>query len=145
LHPDLFSPKKLHDPPHQPPLLPQQSLPQTTATSSNTHFFGPLHMLPIWSVLLNWSLCHWRYPPLCVCVSLSLSRARAPERASERAFWLAQSAPFVCERESCQDIFVSLLTGAAGWPYWPAWSVSQLTPINYLQYFYIYTLILYFN
>jgi hypothetical protein len=36
---------------------------------------------------------------VCVCVCLSVCLSLSLARASERAFWLAQRAPFVCEGE----------------------------------------------
>jgi hypothetical protein len=63
-------------------------LPQTTATSSKTHFLGPLHMLPIWSVHIQLVTLPLTMPSVCVCVCVcvSLSLSLSPARASERAF-----------------------------------------------------------
>jgi hypothetical protein len=158
LHSDLFSSRSFTTLPTNtnPLLLPKQSL-----TTDNTNF---LKHAFFWATTYATDLISTTQlvtlpltmPSVCVCVcvslslSLPLSLAHASERASELSG--SQRAPrerkrakrfgFVC----CKDIFcfsadrgswLALLTGLV--------SQSKLTPINYFQYFYIYTLILYFN
>jgi hypothetical protein len=148
--------KKLHDPPHQPTTTPEAKLdhrrhrlPQTRIFWGHYICYRSDQYYSIGHSATEDALCLC----VCVCVSLSLplSLACASERASERAFWLAESAPrekesealWFClpQRNFCfsadRGSWLALLTGLV--------SQSQLTPINYFQYFYIYTLILYFN
>jgi hypothetical protein len=149
LHPDLFSSRSFTTLPTNHHYSRSKSLPQTTATSSNTHSFGLLHILPIWSVLLNWSLCHWRCPlPLCVCVSLSLSLSLSLARASE----LSGSHRALREKESealsfvyCKDIFLFLCCPGGqlvGPTDRPGQSVNWLQLITFSTF--IFTLLLFF-
>jgi hypothetical protein len=93
----------------------QQQLPQTRILLAHCIYCRSDQYYSIGHSATDDALCLC----VCVCVSLSLSLARA----SERAFWLAQSAPrerersaFVCLLQ--RYFFVSLLPGgAAGWPY----------------------------
>ncbi len=125
LHSDLFSSRSFTTLPTNPPLLPKQSLTTDNSNFLKQAFFcatayandlistTQLVTLPL--TMPSVCVC------VCVCLSLSLSLSRSRARASElsgsqrspRERKRAKRFGFVC----CKEIFVSLLTGAAGWPY----------------------------
>jgi hypothetical protein len=130
LHSDLFSSRNFTTLPTNtnPLLLPKQSLTTDNtnflkhaffwATTYATDLISTTQLVTLPLTMPSVCVC------VCVCVSLSLSLSRSRTRASERASFLARRERPERERErsalvlfAAKIFFVSLLTGAAGWPY----------------------------
>jgi len=132
LHPDLFSPKKLHDPP--PPTTTTPAAKLATDNSNylkHAFFWATAYAADLISTtqlvtlpLTIPSLC------LCVCVSLSLSRSRA--RASERASFLARTERSVCVRERELPRYFCFSADRGSWLALLTGLVSQSTDSNEL-------------